>query len=197
VAGAVLAVATATGTLLGGFAAAGWIGGGNDDTPPSQQGATSGAGTPTSTTTATGPAWTEAQEALGKLVPAAILVDCEPREEPAKGAIAALNCSSGGNLLTYNLYESPRKARNYMTGRLSLGDREKHCGDSASGSSTYHTEDEPIAGHLVCYVREGTAWIEWSSLRASVYAWANRPDGDWKVLFTFWNSAGPKPAPDT
>ena len=64
--------------------------------------------------------------------------------------------------------------------------------NAASGSSTYNDQEGEEVGSVVCYVRDGRAWIEWSNLQATVYAYAFRTDDDWQALFDFWRNAGPQ-----
>jgi hypothetical protein len=184
---AAAALLTAIGTLIGGLAAAGIIGGeGGDERTP----------TTLETTLATTSLPFEAtadEERLGRMIPETIRSDCARAQPLAVRTLASISCrppDAGG--LAYHLFESPTGLNAYMRDRLDFGDDGSKCGEAASGSSSYRVGNETV-GRLVCYLDGGKAWIEWSNVKAIVYAYAYRDDADWQALFNFWGGAGPSP----
>jgi hypothetical protein len=163
------------------------IGGGNGSSNGTQQ----TIGTVRTSSTVTLPFEATPEEArLAELIPPVIVPDCRRGKELSSAMLATVSCSPPDASVTYSLFESPGTLSTYMNARVGLGDSERKCGQAPSGSSTYNAEGETV-GRLVCYVRQSHAWIEWSNVRAVVYAYGYRADGDWKALFNFWNGAGP------
>ncbi len=209
------AVVTAVGTLIGGLGTAGVIG--REDDPPraTQSAAATAAATTASPTTAATPTaaatattataspallpfrGTPAEERLARLVPLVLQPDCargQPLSVPTDGNLFC-QPSDGTARAAYHLFPSGTAASAYMASRVGLGDTGQRCGESASGSSTYSDARGETVGRLVCYLRDGWAWIEWTNLRAAVYAYAYRQDEDWQRLYAFWTTAGPAGPP--
>jgi hypothetical protein len=189
------AVVAAIGSLIGGLAAAGVIGGGGN-TPSAHAAQSLPEKTLTGTAAADRPTVTlefpasPGEKHLAALIPAYLRPTCE--RSPNDVGMAGLTCViSGVSRVTYILFETPAAAARHMQTRLSLGDDGHDCGTAASGSGTFRDMNNKFVGNLVCYPVKGTAWLEWSNVDLRVYAYAVRTDADWKKLFKAWEGLGP------
>jgi hypothetical protein len=190
---AAAALITAVGSLVGGLAATGVIGGTGDDGARVSQ-------TVPSVPTVTAPDLaftpTPSEERLARLIPPLFQADCRRPSEAVRdflsNALAILVCNppiQRDATVVYGLFSSSNDAEEHID--TSLGDKSKRCGKSASGSSTYTDAEKQTAGNVVCFVRRQEAWIEWTADRHDVFAYAYRPDAKWNDLFNLWLSSGP------
>ncbi len=202
---AVAGLALASG-LLGGSPAA--------PTAPSQSGSAPLAiASATASPTATSSAFPNtAEEALLARLPTAMVGHCERGSYASvEGGgsvsttyvrpLAEVRCdiSDASGEATVWFQAFPRTAgneRDFTVGRaalISLEHVNQHpkagdCRERAAGVGTWASGDIG-QGQLVCYQHAGASWIYWSYDTASILAHATRPDGDWRSLMSWWESA--------
>ena len=108
---------------------------------------------------------------------------------------AGVTCLTGGNRATY--HQLGRRGAGFAldsayeiffngVDRRSIaeGSCEERTRAYAEWTSGAHT------GHVMCFMRDGEAVLEWTYLDPNIYAIATRRDGDLAALYAWWEDAG-------
>ncbi len=132
---------------------------------------------------------TGTEEDLLDWIPAAYRKGCSRSSWGGRTAEASLICHPESiDALGFASYESRPEMREAFESRLGRASEDEDPPCSArtrAGDSSYHIGTERI-GRLVCYVSEGTSYIEWTYDRAHVSVYARRDDSDTAQLFGWW-----------
>ena len=75
--------------------------------------------------------------------------------------------------------------------RLAGGSAEGTCDASVPRALGDWKRGGHGVGRLACYQDGGVAWLAWTYESANIIARANRRDGDWRALFTWWKANAP------
>ncbi|MDX6588900.1 MAG: hypothetical protein QOI84_174 [Solirubrobacterales bacterium] len=110
-------------------------------------------------------------------------------------ALASVGCSPGGGV-TYaggSLFPTQKLLDNYIRGHAASypGVSEDGCDESTFSFTTYGpgSDGKPTQGRLLCYVRDGVQWFEWTVNHYRLYAYAARADENWSKLYPAWSQS--------
>lgn len=111
------------------------------------------------------------------------------------GASASVRCeSTTGEFAVYNQFTNVFDMRSAyeLERQQEVAIRDSgNCETDRVAESSYN-DPEGQAGRLMCYLKEGRSWIEWTSERLGIYTYAYRNDESDAALFRWWRDvAGP------
>jgi hypothetical protein len=119
-----------------------------------------------------------------------------PKAEPAN-VRAGVTCLIAGNRVTYLQLGSRSNARFAF---LDIAEEIFHSGldrrSITEGSCAERTRAYAAwmsgahTGHVMCFMRETAAVLEWTYAEPNIYAIATRRDGDVAALYEWWEDAG-------
>jgi hypothetical protein len=181
--GAIAATIAAIGSLIGGLAAAGVIGGSSSTGTPAQSGGGS---------SGTSPAATTPNQQLLAHIPSELRPSCSTTTPGPATAIAAETClATGFRTVTYVAFPSLATLNGYFMPRYNeAGGTGKTCSGTKPYNTTYH-DGSGVPGKLICYTSGSIHWIEWSSNRLFYYCYVSTT-GAFGTLYDWWLAhAGP------
>ena len=125
-----------------------------------------------------------------------LAAQCEVAEDnPFNDELEAIDCYPLGSLgFTLALYaDEHTMLKDYSLSvtadSLSSKDSRKSCqmGKPSEGKWYYGKSDtgQP-AGHLLCYLANGQAWLEWTINERKIYGVSYRDDSNIKALYSWW-----------
>lgn len=109
------------------------------------------------------------------------------------GATASVRCeSTTGEFAVYNQFANVFDMRSAYE-----LERQQEVGITDSGNCEFdrvaessYSDAEGQDGRLMCYLKEGRSWIEWTSERLGIYTYAYRNDESDAALFRWWQDFG-------
>ena len=107
---------------------------------------------------------------------------------------AGITCLTGGNSATYLQVGSQRSEElNYaeeafFNAILRRSIEEGSCSETTRAYSAWTSGAH--TGHVMCFMREGEAVLEWTYPEPNIYAIATRRDGDLAALYAWWEDVG-------
>jgi hypothetical protein len=120
---------------------------------------------------------------------------CEVTEStPFNNELEAVDCISPGPYgFAIALYEYENEMLlEYslsVKGDLNSKDSRKGCQMGKASEGTWHYGESGTgqpAGHLICYIDDRTAWLEWTVNERKISGIAYREDANIKALYTWW-----------
>ncbi|HEX6666480.1 MAG TPA: hypothetical protein VF081_07785 [Solirubrobacterales bacterium] len=108
-------------------------------------------------------------------------------------ALASVGCDPGGGV-TYaggSLFPTQKLLDDYIRENAAGYPGVSHdgCDESTFSFTPYGPADNEklTHGRLLCYVRDGVQWFEWTVNRYRLYAYAARADESWSKLYPAWS----------
>jgi hypothetical protein len=112
---------------------------------------------------------------------------------PSPVALASVGCRPGGGITFAggSLFPTQRMLDDYIEGLAAgyPGVSEEGCDESTFSFTAYGpgSDGNPTHGRLLCYVRDGVQWFEWTVNRFRLFAYAGRSDESWSRLYPAWS----------
>ena len=107
---------------------------------------------------------------------------------------AGLMCLTGGNNATYLQVATPSFPRINTAEELFGNLLFRRSIEEGSCTETARAYEEWTSGahtgHVMCFMRDGEAVVEWTYVDANIYAIATRRDGDLAALYAWWEDVG-------